>query len=115
MVPSPRACAGVTARRVWSLRRRDGGRGAFVWRVWLPATRRSSDDREQPVPPHRPRPAPERPAALALMDREENDLGAADDVLERHEADLRGAAVLRVVAVVAHHEIIAGRHLVDAG
>ena len=28
-------------------------------------------------------------AALALADREEDDLGAADDVLERHVADLR--------------------------
>ena len=35
----------------------------------------------------------------------------ADDVLVRHEAPV--ARVLRVVAVVAHHEIVARRHLAD--
>src|SRR5262249_33473545 len=64
----------------------------------------SSHDREQPAPTHREWPAPELPGALAFIDREEDDLGTADDVLERHGADLREAAVGRVVAVVAHHE-----------
>ena len=66
----------------------------------------SSDDREQPAPAHRHRPAPELPGALALEDGEENDLRLADDILERHHADLAEAAVGRIVAVVAHHEIM---------
>src|SRR4029453_13044688 len=63
-----------------------------------------SNDREQPGPAHRPWPAPELPGLLTLGDREEDDLGAADQVLERHEANRRfHAAVGGVVAVVAHH------------
>jgi hypothetical protein len=50
------------------------------------------------------------------VDGEEDHLGAADDVLERHVADRRlHAAVGRVVAVVAHHEEVARRHGVDVG
>ena len=74
----------------------------------------SSNDREQPVPAHDPRPAPDLPGRLAVADREEDDLGAADDVVERHVADLaQHAAVGRIVAVVAHHEVVVGRHGVD--
>ena len=52
--------------------------------------------------------------AASPVDREEDDLGAADEVVERHIADLaQHAAVGRVVAVVAHHEVVAGRHRVD--
>src|SRR5262245_45214828 len=36
--------------------------------------------------------------------------GLADYVAGRHEADLRKAAVATIVAVVAHEEIVTGRH-----
>src|SRR5664280_3772055 len=75
----------------------------------------SSHNREQPVPAHRHRPTPELPGALALIDGEENDLRLADDILERHRADLAEAAVGGIVAIVAHHEIMAGRHGVNLG
>src|SRR5215475_14452967 len=66
---------------------------------------------EQPIPAYRPRPVPERPRRLALGDREENHLGATDEILERYVADGgHHAAVLRIVAVVAHHEVMARRH-----
>ena len=68
------------------------------------------------VPAHRPRPAPEHPGMLAFGDREEDHLGAADQILLRHVADLaEEPAVGGVVAVVAHHEEVAGRHHVDVG
>src|ERR1700682_2514723 len=55
---------------------------------------------------------------LTFLDREEDDLGATDDVLERHVADTAAfgshAAVGRVVAIVAHHEIMTGRHVIWA-
>ncbi len=55
-------------------------------------------------------------AARALVDREEDDLRPADEVLERHVADAAEVArVGGVVAVVAHHEEVVGRHGVDAG
>src|SRR6516225_5402191 len=75
----------------------------------------SSDDREQPVPAHRQRPTPELPCALTLVDREENDLRFADDILNRHHANLAEAAVGGIVAIVTHHEIMVGRHCVDLG
>src|SRR5262249_19802012 len=40
---------------------------------------------------------------------------ATDEIFERDVADLRGAAVLRIVPVVAQHEIVACRDRVDAG
>src|SRR5262245_6755387 len=71
----------------------------------------SSYDREQSAPAHGPRPPPNRPGALTLFDREEDDLRTPDDVLERNISDLRQhAAIGRVVAIVAHHEEMAGRN-----
>src|SRR5262249_21677019 len=76
--------------------------------------RGSSYDREQPVPAHGPRPAPYHPGVLALTDGEEDDLSLADDVLERHIANLAEHATIGgIVAVVAHHEEMARGHLVD--
>ncbi len=49
---------------------------------------------------------------------QQDDLRPADQVLRRHVADPDGlgiAAVLGVVAVVAHHEVVLGRHDIDAG
>src|SRR5258708_2115416 len=71
-------------------------------------------DGEQPVPAYDPRPAPDLPRVLALEHREEDHLRTTDEVLERHIADLaEDAAVGRIVTVVTHHEIVAGRHLVN--
>src|SRR6266481_6759092 len=76
----------------------------------------SANDREQAAAAHRPRPAPHLPSMRAVTDREEDDLGAADDILERHIADpaprRRHFAVVGVVTVVAHHEEMPGRHYV---
>ena len=36
--------------------------------------------------------------------------GLADDVVGRHVTDLRETAVAAVVAVVAHEEVVTGRH-----
>src|SRR6185369_6339127 len=80
---------------------------------WL---RLSSDDFEEAIPAYCPRPAPERPGMLAFGDGEEDHLGATDQILLRHIADLaEEAAIGGVVAVVAHHEEVAGRHGVDVG
>src|SRR5262249_449888 len=53
------------------------------------------------------------------IDREEDDLDPADQVLERHIADaatfLRNAAIDRIVELAPHHEIMAWRHGVDVG
>src|SRR5262249_45718729 len=68
-------------------------------------------DREQPAPPYAPGPAPELPSVLSLPDREEDDLRASDQILERHVSDCGfHAAVGGVVAVVAHHEEVPGGH-----
>ena len=49
-----------------------------------------------------------------VADREKDDFGSTDDVLERNIADPaalgRDPAVEGIVAVVAHHEEMAGRH-----
>src|SRR4029077_12537059 len=82
---------------------------------WLSAAA-SSHEGEQAVPAHGPWPAPHFPGVSTVLDREEDDLRLADDVLVRHVADLaEPPAVGRVVAVVAHHEIVARRHGVDGG
>src|SRR5262245_58550225 len=72
-----------------------------------------TNELEQPAPAHRPWPAPKLPSLLARGDGEEDDLGAPDQILQRHEADRRfHAAIGGIVAVVAHHEIVAGRDLI---
>src|SRR3569623_508129 len=76
----------------------------------------SSDDREQTVPAHADRPAPELPCLLASIDGEENQMRFADEVLRRHVAAVRRyAAVAGIVAVVAHHEVMAFRHDIHRG
>src|SRR6202021_898075 len=78
--------------------------------------RRSSHDFEYAIPAHRGGPAPEHPGMFALGNGEENHLGAADQILERHIAHRRQhAAVGRVIPVVAHHEEMVRRHGVDDG
>ena len=79
--PAP-APDGVASAWRTALARGDCGR------IWL-CVGGSSHQREQPVPAHRPRPAPDLPGVGAVPDREEDDLRPADDVLERHVADLR--------------------------
>src|SRR3954469_24933365 len=50
----------------------------------------------------------ERPEAAELVQVEPDEERLADDILVRDEAP--DAAVARVVAVVAHHEVLARRH-----
>ncbi len=59
-----------------------------------PKEGRSPDHREQPAPAHRPRPAPDMPGGFAVADRKENDLGFADEVLERHVTHCRRYAAV---------------------
>src|SRR5271166_3830027 len=74
---------------------------------------------EDAVPAHRPRPAPDLPGLGVLADREEDHFSAADQILERHVADAAlvagEAGIARIVAIVAHHEIVPRRDLVDLG
>src|SRR4051812_7795478 len=76
-------------------------------------TSSSANPCEQAVDPHRPRPLPDLPEIGFLVDREEQELRPAHQIFYRHVAD-RGkyAAVLRIVAVVAHAEVMAFRHAV---
>ena len=46
-----------------------------------------ADRLEQATPAHGPRPAPDLPRRLAVLHREEDHLGPADEIVERHEAD----------------------------
>src|SRR6516164_11703560 len=56
------------------------------------------------------------PRMRAAPNREDHHLGATDQILKWHVADLaENAAVGRIVAIVAHHEVVPGRHLVDRG
>src|SRR5438045_9146861 len=87
---------------------------ALRWKPVFLLARRSSDDREQPIPAHGPRPAPYHPGVLALPEGKEDDLRAPGDVLERHIADLaEHAAVGGIVAIVAHQGRVAGRPRID--
>src|SRR5271157_2317192 len=74
---------------------------------------------EHAIPAHRPRPAPNLPRRRPLVDRKEDDFGPADQVLERHIADAalirRQARIARIVAIVAHHEIVSRGHFVNLG
>src|SRR6266545_6903111 len=61
------------------------------------------DEMEQARDAHQRRPFPDFERAGAVGDREEDDIGTADQVLVRHKADGE-AAIARIVAIVAHHE-----------
>jgi hypothetical protein len=58
-----------------------------IFRLAATCARASSNDREQPAPPQRRRPAPHLPSMRAAAERKKDDLGSTDDVLERHIAD----------------------------
>src|SRR5262245_6398753 len=74
-----------------------------------------------PADVERPRPWARQPEGVGVVDggREEDDLGAPHQVLVGDVAHAVArrllAAVGGVVAVVAHHEVMAGRHLVGLG
>src|SRR5262245_44331033 len=74
----------------------------------------SSNDRKKAAQAERRWPAPDLPGSGTVADREVDDLGTADNVLERDIANLiQDPAVGGIVAIVSHHEIVAGRNLVD--
>src|ERR1700684_427427 len=72
-----------------------------------------ANDVEQALPAQRPRPEPYLPGMRIVTYREEDDLGLADQVLERHvthpASRRRNSAVERIVAIVAHHEEVIRR------
>src|SRR6516162_8043761 len=70
------------------------------WKLVCLFARGSSYDREQPVPAHGPRPAPYHPGVLTFPNGKENNLDAA---------------IGGIVAIVAHHEVMTGGHLIDRG
>src|SRR6202035_5335339 len=89
----------------WALRSRRLARAS----AWLPP--RSGDAPEQPVVADRKRPFPDFPPTRRAVGREKDEFGLPDEVLGRDVADRRkDAAVLRIVAVVAHREIMVCRH-----
>src|SRR5215510_2142341 len=77
---------------------------------------------ENPTPPdvEGPGPGARQSEGVGIVDGggEEDDFGASDEVLEGHVAHAVAgrllAAVGGIVAVVAHHEVVTGRHLVAA-
>src|ERR1700692_2028479 len=75
---------------------------------------RSVNEGEQPLPAGGFRPLPEFPEFRAAIGGEEDQFGLADKVLGWNVAYI-GAAVVGIVAVVAHHEVVAGRHNEDVG
>src|SRR5262249_50053160 len=76
----------------------------------------SSYRHEKSAESERCRPAPDLPGGRPIPDREVNDLGPSDNVVERHiPYFVEIAAVGGTVAVVAHHEIVSGRDGVDLG
>src|SRR6516165_12321132 len=86
---------------------------------WEPVRLRLAHALEDAVPAYGPRPPPHFPRRRPLVDRKEDDLGPADQVLEWHIADpalvCRKPGIAGIVAIVAHHEIMARRHFVDLG
>src|SRR6185369_6445670 len=75
---------------------------------------RSAHASEQPAVADRKRPFPDFPPMRRAIGREEDELGLTDQILVRDIADRRqDAAVLRIVAVVAHREIMVGWHVID--
>src|SRR5262249_27001317 len=74
----------------------------------------SANDRKKAAQAERRWPAPDRPGSGTVADREVDDLGTTDNVLERDIANLvQDSAVGGIVPIVSHHEIVAGRNLVD--
>src|SRR5208337_764228 len=82
---------------------------------FIPDIAGSMRNLEDPAPAALERPAPEGERRLAFLDveREEDALRAADEILERHVSDAPHcfwhAGIGRVVAIVAHHEEVVGR------
>src|SRR5438874_1023159 len=68
------------------------------------ATRLLPQQREQPVPSCRPRPAPHLPRRCSAAHREEDDLGRSDEFFERHITHVGEWGGLRILAVITYHE-----------
>src|SRR5262247_3775173 len=75
---------------------------------------RSIDAAEQSTITNREWPFPEFPQPGRTVGREKDELCPADQILRRDITDRRQhAAVLRIVAIVAHHEVVTGGNGVD--
>src|ERR1700730_4378402 len=72
----------------------------------------SIDAMEQAAVADLERPLPELPSRP--VNREKDELGSPNQILGWHVADGRKhTTVLRVVAIIAHHEVFAGRYIVN--
>src|SRR3977135_3500959 len=90
--------------------------GISFWHAGAGCQYLLSNHGKQAIPTYRPRPTPNLPGLFAFRHREENNLGAANEIFERHKADrAERAAVGRIVPIVAHHEEMTGRHFIDLG
>src|SRR5579872_7155119 len=100
--------------KTWSIR---CSRSPPAWSAAAPGSIAAlMDTVEQPPIADREGPFPHFPPRRRAIGREEQELCLADQVLRRDEPDhRRHAAILRIVAVVPHREIITLRHLVDRG
>src|SRR6266849_8335243 len=69
---------------------------------------------EQPAVADCERPFPYLPEARRPVGRKEDELGPSDQILGRDVADGgKHAAILRVVAIITHHEVFVRRYLID--
>src|ERR1051326_1295668 len=77
-----------------------------VWPSWASSVVKVSiDELADPAVPDGRRPFPEFPEVRAAIGGEEDDFRFADEILERNITHT-GAAVRRIVPVVAHHEVV---------
>src|SRR5713101_3599770 len=69
---------------------------------------------QQPAVANCERPFPQLPEARRSIGRKEDELGPSDQILGRDVADGgKHAAILRVIAIIAHHEVFVRRYLID--
>src|SRR5579871_386340 len=81
-----------------------------VWPSWASsAAKPSIDELANPAVPNGRRPFPEFPEVRTTIGREEDDFRFADEILERNITHT-GAAVRRIVPVVAHHKVMPFGH-----
>src|SRR6516225_10031415 len=68
---------------------------------------------KQPTIANRKRPFPELPQPRRPIGRKKDEFGPTDQVLGRDVANRgKNTAILRIVAIVTHHEVIAGRYVI---
>src|ERR1043165_2125617 len=104
---SPPALACVSARSISRLSEKVWPRSSST-----ALKSRLVDDRRDPLVADRPRPLPDFPPVRAAIGRKEDDLRLAHEIRGWNVPPI-ATAVVRIVAIVAHHEVMAGRHHID--